>query len=343
MDDFLKPVKTVRNVKSNIEKFETLSLQEQQSKNDLISTRKIVSDASNGLKSPSDVSRKPAEQEGSDDADNHVTKDIIQSEERRVPERDSLQRIDGSISSPKQALEIIRQQTTDKSFAAVMQYLEDGIHKKHNFDLHIPSAPAAQILNVLVVSVIPDRWDILNSYTDSRGDKSIRKSLLLCMSSVAGLGALVARIRSLLESPQISKAGSSQNLIFKDTTSFFGSVAFHKTLVREMLHRTQSSVENPGQEQALWTEATSLLAGSKILNVFLEASATSHLRGIIPSWLQDPKEYCGWLGVNIAYAAISLTPAMEDAWKMLANLLKRALSLSHKGWFFISPQFMGSH
>ena len=341
MDDLLKPVKTVRNVKSNIEKFETLSLREQQSKNDLTSTRKILSEVSNGSETPLNVLRKSAEEEGSDVADYHVTKDLIQSEDRQSPERDSLQRIDGSVSSPEQAFEILKQQPTEESFAAVMQYLEDGIHKKHNFSLHMPSAPAAQILNVLVNNVVPDRWGILKSNTASKVDKSIRKSLLLCMSSVAGIGAVVARIQSLLTSPQISKAGSSQHTVFKDTVSFFGSITFHKNLVSDLLQRTQSSVGRPGQEQALWTEATSLLAGSKILNLFLEASTMSELKGEIPSWLQDPKEYCGWLGVNIAYAAISLTPVTEDAWKMLANLLKRALSLGHKGWCFCSSAIHG--
>lgn len=331
MDDLLKPVKTVRNVKSNVEKFETLSLRDQQSKNDLISTKKTSSD-SNGSNSPLDVLSKSAEQEGPGAADDHVTKDVVQSVDRRNSERDSLQRIDGSIFSPEQALEILKQQPTEKSFAAVMRYLEDGIHKKHNFSLHIPSAPAAQILNVLVANTIPDRWDILNSNTASRANKSIRKSLLLCMSSVAGIGALVTRIRSLLESPQISKARSSQHIIFKDIVSFFRNVVVQKTFVKDLQHRTQSSVGKPGQAQALWTEATSLLAGSKILNVFLEASAMPELKDQIPSWLQDPKEYCGWLGVNVAYAVISLAPVTEEAWKMLANLLKRALSLSHKGW-----------
>ncbi|KAF7510899.1 hypothetical protein GJ744_005729 [Endocarpon pusillum] len=330
MDDLLKPVKTVRNVKSNIEKFETLSLREQQSKNDLTSTRKILSEISSGSGAPLNVLGESAEEEGSGVADDHVTKDLIPSEDRQSPERDSLQRIDGSISSPEHAFEILKQQPTEESFAAVMQYLEDGIHKKHHFSLHVPSASSAQILNVLVANVVADRWPILKSNTASKVDKSIRKSLLLCMSSVVGIGAVIARIQSLLTSPQISKAGFSQRIVFGETVSFFGSIAFHKNLVRDLLERTQSSVGRPGQEQVLWTEATSLLAGSKILNVFLEASTTSELKGEIPSWLQDPKEYCGWLGVNIAYAAISLTSVTEDAWKMLANLLKRALSLSHK-------------
>lgn len=333
MDDLLKPVKTVRNVKSNIEKFETLSLREKQAKNDTASTRKILAEVPNGPDRTLNVLKRPEEREESVNRNDHATKDLIRSEygQSSNPDGESIQSNDPPISSPEQASEILKQQPTDEIFETVIRYLENGLQKKHSFNLHVPSAPAAQILNALVTNVIPDRWAILNSNTGPRTDKAIRNALLLCMSSTAGIGAVIARIQSLLASPQIRKAGSSHHVVFKDTVSFFGSMIYHKTFVRDLLFRSQSSGGKPGQQQAVWAEATSLLAGSKILNIFLEASAISELKSEIPSWLQNAKDYSGWLGVNIASAATSTAPSMEENWKLLANLLKRALSLGQKG------------
>jgi hypothetical protein len=367
MDEFLKPVKTVRNVKSNIEKFETLSLREKQAKDDATAKRKILAELPNGPEGSLTHAHAKAEEKekDKDEERNQIEKSEVKEELKHqmkpatehVKHVKHVKDVDGGehdqhsnsadsciqpehspIMSPEQAWDILKQQPTEDAFEAVMQYLENGIQKKHDFNLHTPSAPAAQILNTLVTDVIPDRWEILNSSTASNVEKAMRKSLLLCMRSTAGIGAVIARIQSLLTSPQIGNTGSSQRIVFKDTVRFFGSIIYHKTFVRDLLFQTRTSSSKHGQEQAVWAEATSLLAGSKILNIFLEASAMLELRSEIPNWLQDAKEYSRWLGVNISSAAIGLTPSMEQAWKMLANLLKRALSLANKGRSFASSR-----
>jgi hypothetical protein len=333
MDDFLRPVKTVRSVKNNIEKFETLTLRESQAKNDIASTRRIISEESNGTDTSSNILKDSEEGDESVDEHRHATEDPTRTEHAQKSKLlgESLQPMDGHISSPEQASAILKEQLTEQKFEAVIRYLEEGIRRKHNFNLHIPSAPAAQILNVLVTTVIPDRWANLSLTTASQVDKANKKSLLLCMSSTAGIGAVLARIQSLLTSPRIRQPGSSYHAVFQETVSFFTSMVQQKTFVRELLFRIESSAGKPGQKQAVWAETTSLFAGSKILNIFLEASTKSELTSIIPSWLQDPRDYSRWLGLSIATAAISIAPSLEEAWRMLANFLKRALSLGHKG------------
>jgi hypothetical protein len=333
MDDFLRPVKTVRNVKNNIEKFETLSLRESQAQNDIASTRRIVSEESNSTDTPHNILKDSEEGDESVDGHRHATEDPTRTEHAQKSKSlgESLQPIDGHISSPEQVSAILKEQLTEEKFEAVIRYLEEGIRRKHNFNLDIPSAPAAQILNVLVTTVIPDRWANLSSTTACQADKASKNSLLLCMSSTAGIGAVLARIQSLLISPQIRQPGSSHHAVFQETISFFTSMVHHRTFVRELLFRIESSAGKHGQTQAVWAETTSLFAGSKILNIFLEASTISELTSIIPSWLQDPRDYSRWLGLSIATAAISIAPSREEAWRMLANFLKRALSLGHKG------------
>jgi hypothetical protein len=333
MDDLLKPVKTVRNVKSNIEKFETLSLRESNAKNDVVSTRNVLSEVSNGTKASSKISRGSEDEANSENENHRPPKDLalVENIPPNKQKGQSLQTVDEAISSPDQASAILNDQPTQERFEAVIRYLDDGIQGKHPFNIHVPSAAAAQLLNVLVARVIPDRWWTLASTGASQADKAIKRLLLSCMSSPAGIGALLARVQGLLASSQLRQPGSSEHAIFKDTVSFFASMVYHKTFVKDLLSQIQSSGGKPGQQQALWTEATSSLAGSKILNVFLEAGAVSELKDEIPPWLQDARDYSRWLGVNIASSGISLAASNEEAWKMLASFLKRALSLGNRG------------
>lgn len=337
MEDLLKPVRTVRNVKSNIEKFETLSLGEKNTKNELASARNdiLVSEVTNGTKKLSTRSRVSQEaKQGSSEIER--TANVIANEDSKGVKDDekNLRSVGGpaaTISSPEQALAMLGGQTSVEEFESVVRYLDDGVRKKNGFNLHVPSAVAAQILNVLVARAIPDRWWTLSSTTATTTDKSIRRQLLSCMSSPAGLGALVARIQALSTSPQLKAPGSSEPAIFKDLVSFFNIMVYRRTFVRDLLSQVQSSPAKAGQQQALWTEATSLLGGSKILNAFLEASTRPELQENIPVWLKDARDYSRWLGGNIALAAINLAVSNADAWKMLAGFLKRSLSLGHKG------------
>lgn len=333
MDDLLKPVKTVRNVKSNIEKFETLALRESQPKIDVISTKKIISDISNGSKGSRNGWENEDGREQSANGNDIEMKDATSGGDIGINKSpvELVQSVDNQVSSPEQALVILKEQPADEVLEAVLRYLDDGIQRKHDFNIHIPSATAAQILNVLVISIIPDRWAILSSAGASKQDKEVKKLLLSCMNSTAGIGVLVARLQTLITSSQLRQPGSSQNATFKDTALFLASMLYHKTFIRGLVSQVQSSGAKPGQQQAVWVEATSLLAGSRILNVFQEASTISEVKDHIPSWLQDPKVYSRWLGGNIASAATTIPPNNEEAWKMLANFLKRALSLGQRG------------
>jgi hypothetical protein len=332
MDDFLTPVTTVRKVKSNIERFETLSLRENQAKDDVFPTRKTIPEISDGTTRLSNTLKKTEEIEQSVNGKNHITNGDTQKEDGLNSKEGDIPRlVTEPISSPEQALAILKEQPTEEAFKDAIRYLNDGIQGKHNFSIYIPSASAAQVLNALVTYAIPDRWAILNTGAASSEDKAIRKSLLSCMSSVAGVGVIIARVQMLLTSPQLRKPGSSEHIVFRDTVSFFTNMVYHRSFIRDLLFRTHASSSNPGQQHALWAEATSLFAGSKILNVFMEASAVPELRSELSSWLQDAKDYSGWLGLSIATAATNISPSSEEAWRMLANLLKRTLSLGHKG------------
>lgn len=329
MDDILKPVKTVRNVRSNIERFETLSLRDNQAKNDVVTTKQLISESS-VIKSSFPTIEDRAEENGKS-----PTESVEESDDENATAgkftRKSLDGTDEHISSPEQALAILKDEPAEERFEAVIRYFHDGIQRKHNFNIHVPGAAAARILHVLVTSAIPDRWRILSSTALSREDRAIRKSLYLCMSSPAGIGALSTQIQELIISPHVRQSGSSQQAVFKETVSFFASMTQPKSFVKDLLSQSQNQSGKLGHQQAVWAEATSLLAGGKVLNVFQEASAIAEIKDEIPPWLQDPRSYSGWLGLNIASAAISLAPSHQEAWKMLANFLKRALSLGYKG------------
>lgn len=337
MEELLKPVKTVRNVRSNIEKFETLSLGEREAKKEAVSTRPTISEVSDRRSEQSSILKIGEKGEKQENGCGNEPKRaaLDRSLQSSNTSEDGLRRRTSAqpVSSPEEASIILKGQPGDEELEAVLHYLGNGIEQKTDFNIQLPSPPAAQILNLLTTNIIPDRWAILDSSAASQKDKATRKLLLSCMNSTAGLGALVARVQGLVAPPPNGQPSISEHAVFKEIASFFASMVYHKTSIKDLLSQVESAGGKPGQRPALWVEAISLLAGSKVLNVFLEASTTPEFRENIPWWLQDAREYTVWLGENIASAAISVPSPDAGSWKKLADFLKRALSLGFKGSF----------
>jgi hypothetical protein len=332
MDDFLTPVQTTRNVRSNIEKFETLSLRDKEAKADVVPKGKPISEVSNQAENPAKRTALPKEDRSFPDEDSTAI-DLSGTRSESKTSTSKPQIAHEKISSAEQVLAVLRAQPSDESVEAALEYLDDGIKAKHDFNIQVPSAAAAQILNVLVTTVIPDRWPGLNLNAPSKAEKASRLRLLTCMRSTAGIGTIVARVQSLVTSQQMRQLGPSQPIVLKDTISFFETLAHHNTLVRDLLTQTHHQNSSIGQLQAVQNEIISLLAGSKVLNMFQEACTTSQLKTEVPKWLQDPRDYNRWLSGNIVSASTAIARSDEETWKTLASFLKRAMSLGHKGRF----------
>lgn len=309
MGDLLTPVQTTRKAKGSVEKSETLS------RNDgARSALEVIEISSQNTNGPPKDSR-------------HKKLDSTAFLQQAYLKDDS-----SSTTLPDDAREILKSQPDQKDFIAVLRYFQYGIDGKHDFNVRAPGPKASQILNVLVTITIPDRWASLNTKPLSREDKEARSMLLSCLICVAGLGALHAQIKRLTGLTPSTE--SAKSLMLKDVIDVLADVLHPSSLIQRLLGDTLNLHTKPGQRPAIWQELSSLLMGGKILSAVAQALPLAEVGNNDKStveWLADGSKYCKWLASNICYAAAQIPVSEGEAWPMLAQLLKRGLTLGHSG------------
>jgi hypothetical protein len=227
------------------------------------------------------------------------------------------------------ACEILKSQPGQEDLLAVLQYLQYGIDKKHEFNIRAPSIKASQITNALVNETVVDHWYRLKQVPISQEDKKLKRCLVSCLSSVTGIGVLLAQVKKLAT----KTAAGAENALMYDVISVLEQILLPPNIIYEFIQGTLSVTGKPTQRQVIWQEFVSLLAGSKILAVVAQASGSekSDGEGHRPSWLGDGLRYCKWLSRSIAHAATALLVKETEAWSMLAQMTRRGFSLGNRG------------
>ena len=309
MGDLLTSVQTTRKVKSSADKFEALLLNE-------------------GVQPPKEVVEVSSTRRNEGSKHNRNKKN----DSTAFLQQSYLQNDSSSETLPDEAREILRSQPDHEDFLAVLQYLQFGIDRKHDFNIRASGPKASQILNVLVTVTVPERWAGLHPEPALREEKESKRMLLSCLTCVAGLGALYAQIKRL-GGPAIS-TNTAKSLMLKDTIDVLADVLRPSSFVETVLGDTLDLYTKPAQRSILWQELSSFVAGGKILSA--AAQALPHVESPednerTAGWLGDGYQYCKWLARNICHAATEVAPTEGEAWPMLAQLLKRGLSLGHSG------------
>ncbi|OQE46525.1 hypothetical protein PENCOP_c001G04323 [Penicillium coprophilum] len=203
-----------------------------------------------------------------------------------------------------------------------------------DFDLRIASPITAQILQLLVSTTIPDHWASLDA-RDSKGkDAKARAALLRCLSSVAGLGSLVAQLRSLINAARASAQqaqGSSSQLGIRDLLAVLAALLEPADFLLRVFSDISVIYDNKTRQQVTWRELVSLVAAGKILSTVAEAlTVVDESRSVSSvSWVGNGSQYASWLGRNVSHLAARLAPDSESDWAAVALLTGRALSLGY--------------
>ncbi|GAB1213537.1 hypothetical protein ATERTT37_002687 [Aspergillus terreus] len=204
-----------------------------------------------------------------------------------------------------------------------------------HFDLRVASPATAQILNALVSVTVPDHWELLVTKTQGSrtGTAKVRASLLRCLSSVAGVSCLLAQIRSLVALSRASseKAKTSGSHIqLRNTLSVVSALLEPKDFCLRLYTNIEALYANATQKQIAWKEFLSLIAASRVLSSAAEAlSLLEESEQSTISWIGDGYRYASWLGANVCHMASKLEHGNAEAWKALASLMGRALSLGY--------------
>ena len=334
MDELFKPVKTVRKVQDNIDRFETLSLKETlpasrpERTKSKVSIVDISSEGSNGTGEPLSV-RPSIDSSTSSKSTQYVQPKHKHHESIAFLKKSYLSETPPA-SLPDDARAILKSQPDGEDLAAVLQYLLYGINRKHDFNVRVPGPKASQIINVLVTVTIPDQWLRLRRSSLSKEDAQLKKVLLSALTSVAGLGALLMQIRQLSSTSAVQ--GST---LLEDTISVLSSILAGNSVLAAFLSDAMMLFPSESQRRIFWQEVTALFAGSRLLSTMSQVFTThqdSKTFGASETWLGDSHKYSKWLARNLSTAAILFgTPAKSDdqSMKLLCQVLKRALSLGY--------------
>ncbi|KAF3389275.1 DNA replication checkpoint protein tel2 [Penicillium rolfsii] len=237
--------------------------------------------------------------------------------------------------SSQQVVQILKSHLSNDELAVALAAL-DPFNKSreiNDLDIRIPGPTTAQILQILVSTTIPNHWASLNGKDSTAKDARCRAALLRCLSSIAGIGSLVAQLRTLIASSRAAahKAdGQNNHVMIRDLLSVLAVLLEPKDFLHRIYNDIVSLQGNRNRQQVAWKEFVSLVAAGKILSMAAEALTIANASELISSvcWIGDGPRYATWLGGNIAYLASKIKDDVND-WASIALLTGRALSLGY--------------
>jgi telomere length regulation protein len=250
---------------------------------------------------------------------------------------------DHDISS-SQVIDVLKSHPSQEEVAAILAALDpyNASRKIQNVDIRIPGPTTAQILQLLVSTTMPDHWASLNPKEKRTKDAKTRAALLRCLSSIAGIGSLVAQLRSMIATARATAKqpeGSNSSIIIRDLLSVIAALLEPTDFVHRLYTDTSSLYDNQTRQQVAWREFVGLVAGGKLLSTAAEAFSVSKEVDAPSSisWVGDGPRYASWLGKSIARIVSKLNVDKAGDMSSVAFLAGRALSLGYTGMsmFFI--------
>lgn len=253
------------------------------------------------------------------------------------------------IESPEEALEALSSQPDHGTLIKTLEYLNPDTSE---FKVKLPGPKATQLINILVANIIPDYWSVLDNGRASLKSKNAQQRtteqdlLLECLRSVAGLGAILAQLRSFTAlfrngADKTAISGIWQSL--RCLLSVLAAILEKETFLFKIWTDINALVMKPIQRNLLWKEVGSLIASGKIPSISAEAIDISKAESKTveeDSWLANTRTYSEWLGSNIVFMASKIALDHEDSWTALAQVLGKSYGLGYTGMLTIYVKYL---
>ncbi|KAL8997414.1 MAG: hypothetical protein Q9188_006331, partial [Gyalolechia gomerana] len=240
------------------------------------------------------------------------------------------------ISSPAQALDILKSNPSQEALSNVLRWLQGSKGNRDGFSINSQTPQAAKTIYALVNDVLPDHWSSIRDGANRRVRKT-RDLVIFSLSNVAGISAVITRMRSLIgqkdnkeEQNQVRLAGRAR--LLGEALSILESVLVPDNFVWSSWSRLTALVPTTTHRALIWKELVALLAGGRVLSVASEAddavtkeASTTRER----SWLSDGRKYSVWIGRNLNHFLSKSKARNVDTEKGWAQMLERALTIGH--------------
>lgn len=226
------------------------------------------------------------------------------------------------VESPEDALQILRSQPDTDSLEQVLKRLQEATPFGGDFSLTAASPLSAQIMHVLVNTIIPDFWSVLI------GDH--RAPLRCCLTGVTGINAILARLRMLIKELEQKKSKKAVHLI-QVYIEVVDNVLDGNSVISFLFDRLTNTVTNPVTRTFLWKELVKTLASGKVVSAVAQAEDVVNTTSNTSTrcWLSNGSQYASWLGRNVAHLSIGSSDrafGLEAA----AQLLERSLGFGYQ-------------
>ncbi len=248
-------------------------------------------------------------------------------------------RRESSISSPEDALEILRSQPDRATLRKVLHYLDRPVDRPSSFNIRRPSPQAALLINALLGPILSDYWRLLQSEESespkgsSQTDDRIR--FLNCLRGINGLGAIEARLRRLLDSSHDANIQVKKSILIPvlDLLDVLDHILRSHDFLKDTWSDLDGSNSKDAEKKLQWRELVSLLCSGRLLSVAAEAHLfVKNLDGeVVGYWLGDGAAYARWLGKNVAAMTLDLQEEDKAGWEATAQVYEKSFSLGYSG------------
>ncbi|KAH0562622.1 hypothetical protein GP486_002700 [Trichoglossum hirsutum] len=243
----------------------------------------------------------------------------------------------GPILSLDDALETLRSKPDFETLERLLLYLDPDAPGKSNSNINVPNPEAARVVNILVNSTIPDFWANLDEKPQgkARPHPNERAILLRCLSSVGGLGAILARLQTLIASSKEGKGKAGNSDISQHILEMLDIVKYllkDTKFILKIWNGIRCLAGARPKRTVLWNEFVSIMGGGKLLSTVAEAYdiVKTSRKDIMQSyWIASGNRYCAWVGRSAARMVLDLREDDQDAWKAAAQLLGKSFSLGY--------------
>ncbi|KAF1992096.1 hypothetical protein K402DRAFT_450218 [Aulographum hederae CBS 113979] len=228
-------------------------------------------------------------------------------------------------TSAQDVLGTLRNQPGLLTLKEALQYLL-APSKKTGFDIKTPGPLAAQILNVIASDIIPSYWATFEEHGEQLQE---RRLLLECLLSVAGIGALHARVKVM--SPPSGSQQSRVDPALKCLLSVLSSLLKNDHFSEDIWQTIQLHSQNDTQRMLLWREYMAIVASGRLLSTAMNAldCLKKSNEEADETWFTQGKTYAQWLGRNISSLIKASKASDTGKMKAVAQLLGKSLTIGY--------------
>lgn len=200
-----------------------------------------------------------------------------------------------------------------------------------HFSIGAPGPEAARIIQILVTEIVPNYWVVIKE-SSYEGEASDLALLLDSLRSLAGLNAILLRLRTLTQeqkshATEVKRSGVPLNL--RITLELLCEILGGDDSLSRLWANTSATADGVKQ-RILSRDFVNVIAGGRTISFSAEAESliSQEEKGEI-FWVADGIKYSKWLTRNIISWSKKAAGPMEK--KLLADSLSKALRLGYSG------------